>query len=83
MPSTLAWRRAGLEHAYETVHYLSCLKFCFCLSTVSTIMIILQSGALGYNVTGVYRWILPTFELYNDKLLLLLVQLSNNWHTTL
>ena len=29
--------------------------------TVSTIMIILKSGALVYNVTGEYRWILPTF----------------------
>ena len=31
------------------------------LSTVSTIMIILLSGALGYNVIGVYRWILASF----------------------
>ena len=27
----------------------------FCLSTVSNILIILQSGSVGYNVIGVYR----------------------------
>ena len=26
------------------IHYFSCLKFCFCLTTVSNIMIILESG---------------------------------------
>ena len=47
MPRTLAWRRAGLGHAcqYGDIvdfdHYFSCLKFRFCLSTMSTIMIIL------------------------------------------
>ena len=61
MPRTLAWRRAGLSHACQSgnMAMLSCLKFRFCLSTVSTIMIILQSDALGCNVSGVYRWIFP------------------------
>ena len=69
MPRTLAWRRAGLDHAYQSGNMAILLtsllfvfkKFRFCLSTVSTIMIILKSGTLGYNVIGVYRWILPTF----------------------
>ena len=29
---------------------------------MSNIMIILLSGAVGYNVIGVYRWILPKFK---------------------
>ena len=38
------------------IHYFSCSRFPFCLSTVSNILIIiLQSGAVGYNVIGVYR----------------------------
>ena len=41
------------------IQYLSCSKFRFCLSIVSYIMIILSSGAVGYNVIGVYRWIFP------------------------
>ena len=40
-------------------HYFSCSRFPFCLSTMSNIMIILSSGAVGYNVIGVYRWIFP------------------------
>ena len=64
MPRKLAWRRTGLGHACQSGNKIiaisltmpncfSCLKFRFCLSTVSTIMIILQSGALGCNVIGV------------------------------
>ena len=33
--------------------------FPFCLSTVSNIMIISSSGAVGYIVIGGYRWIFP------------------------
>ena len=45
----------------STVEFIifSCLKFRFCLSTVANIMIILKSSALGHDVIGVYRWILP------------------------
>ena len=32
----------------------------FCLSIGSYIMIIWQSGAVGHNVIGVYRWIVET-----------------------
>ena len=69
MPRTLAWRRAGLDdHACQSGNMailLTSLLFVFEISflpmyTVSTIMIILQSGALGHIVTSVYRWILPT-----------------------
>ena len=37
----------------------SCLKFRFCLNTLSIIMFIIYSGALGCNVIGVYCWIFP------------------------
>ena len=34
-------------------------RFPFCVSTVSNMMIILSSGAVGCNVIGVFRWIFP------------------------
>ena len=36
-----------------------CSRCPYCLSTVSNIMIILSSDAVGYNVIGVFRWIFP------------------------
>ena len=35
------------------MHYISCVKFRFCLSTVSNVIIILLSGSVGYNIIGV------------------------------
>ena len=69
MLRTLAWRRAGLGHACQSGNMailLTSLFFVFTISfqpksTESTIMIILKSGALGYNVVGVYSRIFPTF----------------------
>ena len=34
-------------------------------STVSNIMIMLSSGAVGYNVIGVLRWIFPIYVCFN------------------
>ena len=55
------------------IHYFSCLKFRFCPSIVSYIMIILYRGAVGYNVIGVYCWIFP-------KCLLQSIVYGNLWH---
>ena len=60
---------AGLDHACQSGNMamlLTSLLFVFEISflpkyTVSTIIIIIKSSALGYNVIGVYRWISPTF----------------------
>ena len=48
--------RSGRE-MHNSIYFLAI--FPFCLSTVSNIMIILSSGAVGYNVIGVFRWIFP------------------------
>ena len=70
MPRTLAWRRAGLDRAWQSDNMailLTSLLFVFEISFLPKYRvnyydyIIYISGALGYNVTGVYRWILLTF----------------------
>ena len=70
MPRTLAWRRAGLDHACQSgsmAILLTSLLFVFEISFLPKYRVNyydnIISGALGYNVTGVYRWILRKFLL--------------------
>ena len=50
---------AAYARAYRDVFHAQ--RQSFCVSTVSNIMIILQSDAVGYNVICVYRLMLPKF----------------------
>ena len=69
MPATLIWWRRSLGSSCQTgkmAALLNSLFFVFKKSFLplevschNYIMIILLSGAVGYNVIGVYRWILP------------------------
>ena len=57
MPATLNWPRQSISGGCQSSEMTaplnslsSRLQIRFCLSTVSNIMIILSSGAVGYNV---------------------------------
>ena len=68
MPRTLAWRLAGLGHACQSgsmAILLTSLRFVFKISFLPKYRVnyydYIIKWCLGYNVIGVYRWILPTF----------------------
>ena len=71
MPRTLAWRRADLDRACQSGNMtilLTSLLFVFEFSFLPKYRVnyydYIIKWCLGYNVTGMYRWILPTFLLY-------------------
>ena len=66
MPRTLAWRWAGRGRACQSGNMailLTSLYFVFKKKFLPKYRVRLygKSGALGYNVIGVYRWILRKF----------------------
>ena len=64
MPRRLGWQRSGPDHACQSGNMailLTSLLFVFEILFLPKYRVNYYDGALGYNVTGVYRWILPTF----------------------